>query len=532
MVSLSVLLAPIASANRKRLSYDRPPDPAPESRLCTRLFWGWLVLRTAVWTLFAALTQPNAPLDLIEWLSWGHEWRWGYHKHPPFPAWVAEAFSYLSPGDVWGVYLAGYLATAFCLWAVWRLGRELLTPRLALLAALSLEGIVFFTYDAAEFSNNVVLNACWAAVVLCGHRALRSGRTGWWLGLGLAVGLGMLSKYTLVFLLVPLLAFLVLRPRARRCWAGPGPYLAALVALAVFTPHLVWMVQNDFVTVRYGLERSDGGGGWLKHLKNPLLFALSQWGRLLPVFFLFLPLLSWRFWHWRRRALMPGQFFDRDYLLAAVLGPVALHLLLSLVSGAQLREIWGSPLWPYTGLLVLFLLRIDASRTALARAWRCWAVVVVGFGAVALAKNYASPALLGKPMRIHFPGKRLAEEAEERWRRCADGPMPLVAGECWLAGNVGCYARPRPSVYCSAALGYLEMDPRIVPWTGDEDLRKRGGVLLWDVEQLGEALPWQLRDRFPDAQAQEPIVLPYECRANVALVRIGVAVQRPASAGR
>src|SRR6516225_134228 len=157
MASLSCLpLTPIDFADRKPLPNARPLDPARESRLCTRLFWGWLALRTAAWTLFATLTQPNAPLDLIEWLSWGHEWRWGYHKHPPFPAWLAEAFSYLSPGSVWGVYLAAYLATAFCLWAVWRLGRELLAPRLALLAALSLEGILFFTYDTAEFNNNVV----------------------------------------------------------------------------------------------------------------------------------------------------------------------------------------------------------------------------------------------------------------------------------------------------------------------------------------------------------------------------------------
>src|SRR5262249_26675394 len=219
-------------ATASALSPAAPLEPTPgasDLRRCARLFWAWLAVRTAGWVLLATSTQPNPPLDLVEWLSWGREWRWGYHKHPPFPAWVAEAFSHLSPGSVWGVYLAGYLATAFCLWAVWRLGRELLAPGLALLAALSVAGGPFFTYDTAEFNNNVVLNACWAAVVLCCHRALRTGRTGWWLRVGLAVGLGMLSKYTLVFLLAPLLAFLVLQPRARRCWAGPGPYLAALV---------------------------------------------------------------------------------------------------------------------------------------------------------------------------------------------------------------------------------------------------------------------------------------------------------------
>src|SRR5215218_2553519 len=76
---------------------------------CARLFWAWLVARTAFWTVVAVVGVPNAPLDLIEWLAWGHEWQWGYPKHPPFPAWIAEVFSWLGSGDVWGVYLASYL---------------------------------------------------------------------------------------------------------------------------------------------------------------------------------------------------------------------------------------------------------------------------------------------------------------------------------------------------------------------------------------------------------------------------------------
>ena len=57
--------------------------------LCTRLIVAWLVLRTLAWAL-AAATQPNPPLDTVEWLAWGHEWQLGYHKHPPLAAWVAD----------------------------------------------------------------------------------------------------------------------------------------------------------------------------------------------------------------------------------------------------------------------------------------------------------------------------------------------------------------------------------------------------------------------------------------------------------
>src|SRR5690242_21292300 len=58
----------------------------------------------------------------------------------------------------------------------------------------SMEGLLFFNYDASEFNNNVVLNACWAWTILCGQRALRTDRWGWWAGLGVAVGLGLRSE--------------------------------------------------------------------------------------------------------------------------------------------------------------------------------------------------------------------------------------------------------------------------------------------------------------------------------------------------
>src|SRR5207248_7782920 len=110
--------------------------------------------------------------------------------------------------------------------------------------------------DAAEFNNNVVLNASWAASILCFHRALRTDRISWWLGLGVAAGLGLLSKYTIAFLFAPMLVYVLTDRQARRCFGRPGPYLAALVALGLFAPHVVWMARNDFITIRYGLERS------------------------------------------------------------------------------------------------------------------------------------------------------------------------------------------------------------------------------------------------------------------------------------
>jgi len=107
---------------------------APDATV--RLFQAFVAVHVAAWTLVPAITQPNAPLDAIEMLYWGHEWQWGYFKHPPLPAWIAEA-CWLVFGSVdWPLYLASQVCVAACLWAAWQMARDTLPLWPALAAAV------------------------------------------------------------------------------------------------------------------------------------------------------------------------------------------------------------------------------------------------------------------------------------------------------------------------------------------------------------------------------------------------------------
>jgi hypothetical protein len=260
------------------------------------------------------------------------------------------------------------------------------------------------------------------------------------------------------------------------------------------------------------------------HVKSPLLFSLSQIGRLLPIALILVPLtgLLWK----RRRAGAAGRF-NRDYLLAAELGPAALLLLLSLTTGMQLREIWGSPLWTYIPLLLLLALKISDAPAAWRWAWRMCGVVAAGFIVFALVKNCCEPLWDGRPGRVHFAGKQLATEATQRYVARFGEPFPVVVGECWLAGNVSCYAPQRPSMYSSGAVGYCYLDAKAAPWVTEDEIRRRGAVLLWDADELGDELPPILRSHFPDAETQPPIVLTYSQLPNVPPGRVGLAFQPP-----
>ncbi|MBI3411793.1 MAG: glycosyltransferase family 39 protein [Planctomycetes bacterium] len=497
--------------------------------LCRRLLWFWLLIRTVVWVVATAATQPNAPLDLIEWLAWGNQFAWGYPKHPPLPAWVAGVFATLSPGDVWGVYIASYLLAACCLWTAWRVGLEFLAPRQALLGALCLDGLMYLTGDTSEFSNNVALNVAWAFTVLCFVRAVRTGKLSWWLGLGTSVGLGILCKYTLGVLLAPLFGYMHFNGNARRHLKRPGPYLAAILALALFAPHALWLLQNDFITLQYAAERSAAERspvtGWIGHLKNPVGFLVAEALLLIPVFLVLAPLVR------RPRAPRAANLHaecEANVLHWVVLGPVVLLLGLSLATGCQLRLVWGSPLWTFVGVWILALAGTD-SPIRMRWACRAWAVVATSMLVCCTIKNVAAPYVLNRPTRVTYPGRALADEIARRWHSHCAEPFPIVAGEAWRAGNACCYAPQRPVIYSAGFMGWMAFDPEHTPWTDDADLLRRGGVLLWDARQDGDLLPDAIRARFPSADTQNPIVLPYQTRAGIPPDRIGIAIVWPAN---
>ena len=110
-------------------------------------------------------------------------------------------------------------------WAVWRLARQLLPPRTALLAVCLLECCPFYNVESDTLNNNVGLYPCWALAILLLHRALTTRGSGAWIGVGVCLGLGMLTKYSTAVLAVTMLGFGGLHPQARKSWRTPGPYL-------------------------------------------------------------------------------------------------------------------------------------------------------------------------------------------------------------------------------------------------------------------------------------------------------------------
>ena len=488
-----------------------------------RLFVCWLVLRSLVWVVAVCLSHPNAPLDLIEWLSWGHSWQWGYAKHPPLPAWLADAVTRITPGRIWPVYALSYALTALTLTAAWQMARAYLTPSRALLAVLALDGLMYFTNDVAEYSNNVVLNAGWAWLAVVYRSALTTGALRWWLVAGLIFGLMLLTKYTIGVLAVCLLLYTVYVPEYRTVWRRPGPYLAALVAAGIATPHAVWLVQNDFAPFYYASARSTEVAPWWGRVFFPGQFLGGQLLLLLPVLWTLWPMLSSK----QPRLTVAA---DVRYLDVVVLGPVLFLVAVSVVTGSLLREIWGSPLWAFFG--VWLVARFGRAVTVDEAPWhsqvvRRWVCVAVGLLMFTVVKSTFGTMLTGHPERAHFPGRALAGEVEQLWFERYGTPVRLVGGEAWRAGNIACYSPHRPTVYTSGVMGALVMNAADCPWTSDAAANATGAVIVWDAEAIQVGQLAEIRLRFPKFVEMPTLELPVRAYGLRQMSRVGVGFVPP-----
>src|SRR5690242_7742494 len=215
-----------------------------------RAFAAILIVHAAVWTLLPTILYVNLPLDLIEALTYGREWQLGYDKLPPLPWWLVE-IAYRVAGHDFAYYLLAQLAVVAALWLVWLTARPIVGPLGAMAAVLIVDGLHYLNYTSAKFNHDVIQLPFWALAGFAFHRALRGGWIGHWLLLGLAIGMSLWSKYFVVVLAAPLGLFLLYDREARKALATPGPYIAVAVALITVAPHLVWLVQHDFLPFAY-----------------------------------------------------------------------------------------------------------------------------------------------------------------------------------------------------------------------------------------------------------------------------------------
>ena len=367
MPDLTVPLDPLPTG-------DRPSPPWREPAL---LAAGALVLLRLLYLPWINLF----PEEAYYW-NYAQHLDIGYLDHPPMVAWLIALGAHTLGQTETGVRVCAVLCSLVTSGFAYRLGALLYGRRAGAAAALLSQILPFFFMAGWMMTPDAPLAACWAAMLYYLARVLVADSARAWWGVGLCLGLGMLSKYTVALLGPATLVFLFLDARSRRWFLHPLPYLSVGLAAAVFSPVIAWNARHSWASFTF---QSTGRLAQAARFSFPELLG--------SVLLLLTPVgvaLAVRAWRRRQGGTMAVLDHDRRRWLFGwtfTLVPLGVFVVFSLTHRVKLN--WTGPLW-------LALLPALAAQVAALVAPAAGDTLALGRGVRALRSGvWATAAILG-----------------------------------------------------------------------------------------------------------------------------------------
>jgi undecaprenyl-diphosphatase len=252
------------------------------------IFLTWLVLAAGLAVRLLISGQFLLVPDEANYWQWSRYLALGYYDHPPMIAWgIWLATSFFGHTE-FAVRLPTILALAFSSVYLCLLAAHWFSWRTALQVALLTQAVLLMIGSALIATPDGMLLLCWAAA--CYHAALSVERDtlSQWLFTGIWFGLGLLSKYTMLFFL-PSLFFAMIFTRAyRKRLLSYRPWLGLVTGFLLFTPVILWNAQNNWVTFRHVLFQGGVDESTILTLAYLPDFFGSQAALISPLIFLFI----------------------------------------------------------------------------------------------------------------------------------------------------------------------------------------------------------------------------------------------------
>ena len=294
-----------------------------------------------------------------------------------------------------------------------------------------------------------------------------------------------------------------------------------LVALAIAAPHLVWLVQNDFLPFAYAEGRALPSRGFFDHLFIRFCFWSRSSARCCRPSssprrcFVRIPATFWR-------SKISFDFADDTFRIVTLLtwGPTALLVVLSALTGRGLLAMWGFPLCIFFGLWIVMVAKIAIDRARLSLIALGWAIVTAIYVAIFVGITRICPHFHSRHTRAALSRSGDRGRMTKEFQRQTGEQLRYVIGRIWPAGNLAHYARDgRPRVL-------IDGDPKRSPWIDIADLKRHGAVVLW-IDFDRKALPPYAKEVAKDAVVQTPLEVPWRWRKGITENGIGWAILKP-----
>ena len=399
----------------------------------SKLYFLFLASHFLLWTLAPTITNENLPLDTIEALAWSSNIDWGFSKHPPLSAFAVEVIYQIFGNQDWAYYLLSQIFVVITFIVIFNFAKEFFNNiNYAFFSILLLEGILFYNYTTPEFNVNISQLPFWSLSILFTWRCIKNEKVFDYLCLGLFMGLGFLSKYLFFYLIVGINFFFIYLLLKKKIKTFKF-LITSLVALLVVSPHLIWLMNNDFVTLAYGVSRTNLDNSLWSHFLFPLIFIIKQTGILLPFFLLSFFLVKKIF---IRKIIIDEKI---TFILFIFILPILLMILTSVIMGAEIRTMWMTPFYLLAGVSFVLIYKKNIEIKNLKK------FIFTFFILFFLSPiTYMAVSLTNDSKRTDYPGKEIARLVQNKWDDNFYNDIKFVIGDEWFAGNLSYHLNSRP----------------------------------------------------------------------------------------
>ena len=404
----------------------------------SNLFYLFLISHLFVWTLVPSITNNNLPLDTIEALAWGSNLDWGYNKHPPVSAFFVEFFYFFFGNNDIAYYFLSQIFVILAFYIVWIFSNEFFQNKtLSFFSVLTLEGIYFYNFTTPEFNVNVCQLPFWALMVYFSWKLYirKDSNTIILILLGITAAIGFLTKYLFAYLLLSvtmIFAYEFFITKTRKI--NFKHYLPIEIFFVLLVPHLIWLFQNDFVTIKYAFNRAGlVDYSFLNHFKFPIIFLIKQIGILIPFFILCYFVI--------KKIKIRFDIKDKKKLFILLINflPIILMFVTSVVTGSKIRTMWMTPFYLFFGVFILSMFDVKDDEKTFNEFFKPFLILFL-----LSPITYGLVSLISENKRTDYKGKVEANKVLQVWQKDFTEKINVVLGDEWHAGNISYHMEGRP----------------------------------------------------------------------------------------
>jgi undecaprenyl-diphosphatase len=435
----------------------------------------FLLLLISLFRIYFILTSPiDLSPDEAHYWEWSRRLDWSYYSKGPMIAYLIYLGTSVFGDTVFGVRVLAVVMSAASSCLIYLMARDLYDEKTGLASALLLQIVPLYSVFGVLFTIDSPFIFFWVLSLYILHKLLerqlykgcKTTFDYYWVLLGISVGLGLLTKYTMAFFMFSGLLFLLSSKDTRGLLKTSGPYIAVLVSLAVFSPVILWNAANGWVTLKHTAGQAHVAEGLKISAIDFIEFVGSQFGVITPILLVMIITALWKI-----RKTEKGAFL---FWFSA---PTLIFFILKSLQG-KVEANWALPGYA-TGFIAFSacyardLMTAGRSRKALLISGILLSLLVTFFAHF--------PSLLHLPQKIDPTSKlvgwkQLGQETSVVYKEMArTGPVFVFASRYQVSSEVAFYMDGHPVTYC------INLDRRMNQydlWPGFEGFKDQNAVYV------------------------------------------------------